>query len=278
VYFPFGMVVEGRRETLRVSPLSIIAITLLAPPAMADVAYFNDHAAFTLQNLDRGGFLRETQTFEEALMESGKAPFPDALTSGVPHSPVFPNGLAASGLTIQTNRLAGPLAPVDQPSSISQALFAVGHGAIGATSVKVGEDLSILFGIECSIDLLFDSDNLTAIGLDLSRFQAFGTAGWHIGIFDANDALIGQYLFDGVIAAEPAKNFFGVWSSTPIARINLFDLSATPSPDAVDNIEMWVPAPSGAMTLTLLLGVTLRRKRRPVAHQDQSHPYPIATA
>ncbi len=238
------------------------ALTVCASPAAAGVVYFTHRPAFASHAAMGGGVHIATETFEEAELMGGKSPFPDPLSSGVPNSTVFPEGLAAPGLTMQTNRRAGPLALRDAPSGNAQAMFAVGLGAIGTTSTKVGEDLGILFGIECSIDILFEIDGLQAVGLELSRFAAFGTAGWHIGIFDADDAFIGQYVVAGPVAAEPATNFFGVWSDTPIARINLFDLSAAPSPDAVDNIEMWVPAPGvGASLLVLGFAGFLRRRR-----------------
>lgn len=238
------------------------ALTVCASPAAAGVVYFTHRPAFAAHVEMGGGVHIATETFEEAELMAGKSPFPDPLSSGVPNSTVFPEGLAAPGLTIQTNRRAGPLAPIDVPSGNAQALFAVGLGAIGTTSTKVGEDLGILFGIECSIDIVFELDGLQAVGLELSRFAAFGTAGWHIGIFDSDDALIGQFVISGPVAAEPATNFFGVWSDTPIARINLFDLSPAPSPDAVDNIEMWVPAPGAGWALMAMGLAGCSRRRR----------------
>jgi hypothetical protein len=235
------------------------ALLVCAAAAAGDVACFTSASSFAAFASDRGAFATALEDFEEAALEAGKTPFPDPLLSGIFNSPVFPNGLAAPGLAMQTNRLPGPLAPLDVPSGNAQALFAVAAGAIGTNSVKVGEDLGILFGIHCSIDILFEADNVHAVGLEQSRFAGFGAAGWHIGIFDADDNLIGNYLRTGPVAAEPAKNFFGVWSSTPIARINLFDLSVNPSPDAVDNIEVWVPSPGAAALLTLVLVVRRRR-------------------
>jgi hypothetical protein len=243
----------------------ITALVLCAAPAAADIAYFSSRPAFTTHVQSNDCALSATETFEEATVQAGKTPFPDPLTSGVWNSPVFPLGLSAPGLTIQTNRRPGPFAPLDSPSANAQALFAVAAGAIGTNSIKVGEDLGILFGIQCSIDILFDADNIRAISLDLSRFQGFGTAGWNIGIFDENDVLIGNFLRAGPVAAEPAKNFFGVWSTLPIARINLFDLSLTPAPDAIDNIEIWVPAPGAAAHAAAFLALLASRRRtRPV--------------
>jgi len=249
---------------LRLCCAGIVMLGLSASLSRAEVLFYTNRPAFLLNNQQRGSVLRATETFEEAVLQSGKAAFPDPLVSGVPNSVIFPAGLAVPNLTIQTNRLPGPLAPLDAPSGNAQALFAVAAGALGTNSVKVGEDLGILYGISCSIDVLFGSNDLTAVSLNLSRFQAFGTAGWHIGVFDIDDNLIGSYRINGPVAAEPAKNFFGVWSSTPIARINLFDLSPTPSPDAVDNIELWVPAPAGALLLAGTAGwnIGMRRRRR----------------
>ena len=139
------------------------------------------------------------------------------------------------------------------------ALFVIGQGFLGSNSKKIGEDLEILKGIEASLDLIFTEPNHTGIGFELSQFEGFGPPGdWHITIYDKSDEIIGKFILPPAI--EPAKNFFGVWSSDTIGRINIWDEGLIP--DAIDNIQMWVPAP-GTLALLGLAGLAGRRRRRP---------------
>jgi hypothetical protein len=253
----------ARLHCVRAIALSALAGGLCATSqARADiVTFYTSQTAFHDAMLLTNKFNKGTEDFEHAIIAQGqKMPFPDFLTGGVPNNPVFPTGLMNDNLILQTNRNPGPFAPVDAPSANPQALFALGAGAFGANSKKVGEDLGILAGIHCSMDLIFPLSDKTGVGFDLSRFSGFGNDGWTIGVFDSVGTLIGSYTIVGPVSANPAKNFIGIASSVPIGRINIYDPNAT-SPDAVDNIEMWaVPAPtSGAM---LALGVLAMRRRR----------------
>lgn len=233
----------------------------LAPGALAQPVFFNDHQAFTNQMLTSSKILKGIEDFENAdIDQGGKAPFPDMLANGTHRPPVFDDGIVSPNLIIQTNRNPGPYAAQDLPSTHPQALFALGVGAFGSNSKKVGEDLGILAQIHCSIDLIFTSGDKTGVGFELSRFTGFGDAGWIIGVFDTSNTLIGQYAIPGPVPTNPAKNFFGVYSSTPIGRINIFDPDPF-SPDAVDDIEMWVPTP-GAFSLIALAGLGAVSRRR----------------
>jgi hypothetical protein len=62
-------------------------------------------------------------------------------------------------------------------------------------------------------------------------------------------------------AVEPSKNFFGVWSPTPIGRVNVWGIFSVPQPFAIDNVQMWIPAP-GAGGMLALGCLALRRRRR----------------
>ncbi|MBX3358237.1 MAG: hypothetical protein KF745_07400 [Phycisphaeraceae bacterium] len=253
---------------MRTPPRFMLVHALCAPLAAtsassADIAYFTEAGPFHDQMLASSKILKGIEDFEYGIVQQqGKMPFPDYLTGGQPNGPVFPEGLMSANLTIQTNRLPGPLAPVDVPSNNPQALFALGPGAFGSNSIKVGEDLGILSGVHCSIDLIFGSGDKTGIGFELSRFAGFGDAGWTVGIFDVSDVLIGQYTFAGPVSTNPAKVFFGVWSTVPIGRINIFDPDPI-SPDAVDDIQMWTTVPSPAPVALLgLAGIATLRRRR----------------
>lgn len=245
--------------------VACLGAVALASPVQAGntILYFTDQESFNAQMLAQSKVMKGIETFEYAnVQQHGKTPFPDNLTGNTPHSPVFPNGLMSPNLTIRTNRNPGPFAAVDAPSNNPQALYAVAAGAFGANSIKVGEDLGILSGIQCSMDLIFGSDDKTGVGFELSRFTSFGNAGWTLGVFDINDVLIGQFVIPGPVVTNPSKVFFGVWSASPIGRINVYDPDPT-SPDAVDDIQMWtaVPSPSSAMLLAAA-GVVASRRRR----------------
>lgn len=222
-------------------------------------AFFLDHEEFTLFNESEGKIVKGIETFEEGqLMPGEKWPFPNTLAPGIPNGP-FPNGLAEPNIFIQSNVTPGPFPPQRNPSANPQALFAVGPGFLGANSVKVGED-EFLTGVHASLDLIFQPDDHTGIGFWLSRFQGYELAGWTIGVFDVNEVLLGTFPVPAPNAAEPTKTFFGVWSAVPIGRINIFD-NAGPQPDAVDDIEMWIPAP-GALPLLCAGFVFASRRRR----------------
>lgn len=243
--------------------LALCAPLATAIQSQAQIVYFTDHAAFTQMMQQQSKVLKGIEDFEYGQIQpNAKIPFPDHLTGGQPNGPIFPSGLHSPNLTIQTNRNPGPFAVQDAPSNDPQALFALGLGAFGSNSIKVGEDLGILTGVHCSIDLIFSSGDKTGVGFDLSRFNGFGNAGWTLGVFDVNNVLIGNFTINGPVPVNPAKNFFGVWSAVPIGRINIFDPDTT-SPDAVDDIEMWtiVPAP-GSAALLAMGGLLAARRRR----------------
>jgi hypothetical protein len=88
-----------------------------------------------------------------------------------------------------------------------------------------------------------------------------GHAGFVVCAYDQFDNVLGSFLVPGPTPTEPAKNFVGVFSPVPIGRVNIWGMFDVPQPFAVDNIEMWVPAP-GAAALLGLGGVFALRRRR----------------
>lgn len=247
---------------LSVRPLCVIA-ALAASPALADVAvFYTEQTAFHQNNDLNGKFLKGIEDFEESSAEPGsKHPFPNSLQNGVPR-PTLPNGINATNLIIQSNITPSPCPPTPNPSTNQAALWVNGAGFLGSNSIKVGTDefLSNLFS---SIDLIFTSDDKTAIGVDLSTYQGFaqGHGGYIVCAYDLSDNVLGSFLIPGPTPTEPSKTFVGVWSPVPIGRVNIWGIFDVPQPFAVDNIEMWVPAP-GAAALLGLGGLAALRRRR----------------
>jgi hypothetical protein len=240
----------------------LVAAAFVGVPAMADITYFTDHALFTQFNTLDGKYMKFFETFEESTAGVGeKTPFPNSLQHGVPR-PTFDNGIDATNLIIQTNITPGPGPLLPNPSANPQALWVNGPGFLGSNSVKIGSD-EFLNGLDSSLDLIFTTHDKTGIGVDVSTYAGFnnGHAGFIFTAFDQFNNVLGSYLMAGATPPEPNKTFFGVWSSTPIARLNVYAIFPQPQPFAVDNIEMWVPAP-GAAALLGLGGLGLLRRRR----------------
>lgn len=242
--------------------LGLCASALLVSHAHGGVQFFTDHALFQQHNAQYGKVLKGIETFEESEADEGsKIPFPNPLQHGVPR-PTFPNGIDETNLIIQTNITPGPCPPVPNPSTNAQALWVNGANFIGSNSIKVGTD-EFLFGLFSSLDLIFTSHDKTAIGLDVSTFTNFnqGHGGFIVCAYDEFDNILGNFLIPGPTPTEPGKNFVGVWSSTVIGRVNIWGIFSVPQPFAVDNIEMWVPAP-GAGSSLLFGGFWALRRRR----------------
>ncbi len=212
----------------------------------ACIAFF-DKAEFEAFNAGEGKFLKGIEDFEESNIPPGaKQPLPAPLAGSIPNvDPAtgwgFPTGLLQKNLIILDNITQGPNPPRTHPSGSDIALYVIGPGFLGSNSVKVGEDL-FLKGIHASLDLLFTEPNHTGIGFELSRFPGFPVAGWHITVYDKADVELGKFFVPPPPAPEPDKSFFGIWCFETIGRINIYD-EAGPSPDAIDNVQMWVDEP-----------------------------------
>ena len=242
--------------------LGVVVVALAVAPATAEIVFFTDHGAFTQYNTADGKFLKGVETFEESEAGQGaKIPFPNSLQHGVPR-PTFPEGIDETNLIIQTNITPGASPPTPNPSSFDRALWVNGPGFLGSNSIKVGTDefLNMMFS---SLDLIFTTHDKTGVSVDVSTFNGFnmGHGGFDFTAYDQFDNILGTFHMPGPTAVEPSKNFFGVWSSTPIGRLNVWGIFSQPQPFAVDNIEMWVPAPGvlGVMGMGLL---ALGRRRR----------------
>lgn len=242
--------------------LAFVAVALASAPAGAEIVFFTDHGEFTQFNQADGKFLKGIETFEESDAPPGsKNPFPNSLQHGVPR-PTFPNGIDQTNLIIQTNITLGECPPTPNPSTFDRALWSNGAGFLGSNSIKVGTD-EFLNQSFSSLDLIFTTNDKTGVGVDVSTFAGFnqGHAGYVFCVYDQFENILGTYNMGGPTVPEPNKNFFGVWSSTPIGRLNVWGIFAVPQPFAVDNIEMWVPEPNSALLLGLL-GVLAARPRR----------------
>jgi len=244
-----------------------LAIALLFAAALpargSNLDFYSDANLFRLANLADGKVPKGTETFEESNVPmGGKAAFPGPLCPGLPQLDAigvgFPTGLAEDNLCIYDNITPGPAPALLNPSGLGNALYVIGPGFIGSNSKKVGEDV-FLSNIQASLDLVFNPfDHKTGVGFNLSRFDGFPTGDWIISVFDINNNFLGMTTVLAPALNEPAKLFFGVWSPIPIGRINVYDKII--GPDAIDNIEMWVPEP---MTLGYLaLGAMLALRRR----------------
>jgi len=245
------------------SSAALVAAFLPCALTSAEVIFFNDANAFGINNQIHGKMSKGVEDFEEGTVVGGdKVPFPNPLSHWVSRIP-FPNGINATNLVIQTNITPTACPPAPNPSTNPAALFAVGPDFHGSNSIKVGED-EFLSGVVASLDLIFTDDNKTAVSFQLARFDSFSRAGWIVCVYDLAGAVIGNLTVAGPEPTEPDKVFFGVWSSVPIGRINIFDNSQFPSPDAVDNIEMFysnIPSPGSMALLGLGAVVALRRRR-----------------
>lgn len=243
--------------------VSLAALSCASAAWGQGVVFFTNQQAFHQFNTLDGKFLKGIETFENNnLPPGGKQNLPDPLMGGVPNvSPAtgmgFPLGLENDNLVIQANVLPGPHAPFPAPSGDPFALYVVTPPFLGVPSSMIGEDL-FLSGVNASIDLIFTSNDKTGVGFELSRYAGFPMGGWDIAVFDTANNFVGSFIVPPPPGAQPASVFFGVWAPS-IGRINIFDMAGA-SPEGIDNIEMWVPAP-GSLVLLGLAGLGLRRRR-----------------
>lgn len=234
-----------------------------ASSASADIAQFYLQSdPFYVQVASSGKQLKGFEDFEYANVNPGeKLPFPNSLQNGVP-APGLPGGINSDNLIIQTNITPGPCPTTLNPSSNQNALWINGAGFIGSNSIKVGTD-EFLYNLFSSLDLVFTTNDKTAISLDVSTYAGFaqGHQGFNVCAYDTNNVPIGNFLMPAG-APEPNKNFIGIWSPVPIGRINIWGIFAVPQPFAVDNIEMWVVPGPGVLGTFGLAGAMAGRRRR----------------
>lgn len=240
----------------------LFAVFCVCAPAMGQVVFFSESEQFIEFSQQQGKLLKGFETFEYADVEDGaKLPFPNPLMHGLPR-PGFADGLGSTNLIIQSNITPFPSPPTPNPSANERALWVNGAGFLGSNSIKVGTD-EFLYGLFSSLDLIFTSGDKTAVGFDVSTYSGFdiGHAGFIFTVYDLFDIPMGTYTIPGMADPEPDKSFFGVWSPTPIGRVNVWGVFSQPQPFAVDNIQMWVPAPGSAVVFALGGAAALRRRR-----------------
>ena len=244
--------------------IALIPLAGLPIASLGSIQYFTDQVAFHQHMDSQGKVLKDVEDFEESTIGAqAKIPFPNSLQNGVP-APTFDFGINATNLIIQTNITPNPCPATVNPSNNQAALWVNGPGFIGSNSVKVGTD-EFLNNMFSSIDLIFTTDEKTGVGVDVSTYAGFaqGHNGFIMCVYDLNDVPIGTYTITGPTPSEPAKNFFGVWSSVPIGRLNIWGIFDVPQPFAIDNIEMYkaVPAPGAVGALGVFGALALRRCR-----------------
>ena len=199
---------------------------------------FSDHQSFLNYCNTHGKITKGTETFEEGIIPpAGKSCFPGPM-GPFPMPPWFPTGLAVTNMIIQDNIEPGPSPIPLHPSGDGCALYLIGTGFIGANSNKVGEDL-FLAGIPASVDIIFTENDKTGVGVNLARVLGVPNGGWSVTVYNTLNIPIGVYMVPAPAGNEPEKDFFGVWCSPGIGRINIFDMAGL-APDALDNIESWV--------------------------------------
>lgn len=234
----------------RLTPLALMVALLLPGTVLAQCVTFFNEADFKLYSETHGKISKGIEDFEEAVIDpGGKNCFPAPLAPGVPNKN-FPNGLNEPNLIIQDNISTAPNAPNVMPSGNACALYVIGGGFIGSNDKKVGEDL-FLAGIRASLDLIFTEPNHTGVGFKLSRFNGFPTGGWHITVYDKGNTPIGKFDVPAPGGTEPFKEFFGLWCTQTIGRINIADRAVdaagnpVPAPDAIDDIQLYEERPGG---------------------------------
>ena len=231
--------------------LAVTVIGLAAPgAARADLVWFQDQTAFENAMLAQGKLNKAIETFEENTVPNGEIGLiKNPLQGGVANGP-FPNGLDASNLTVQTNRLGGnPTVP-----DVGDIMALPTPGVLGVTS-----DVVIAGASTDSLDLIFNDSDKTGIGFDAVTVLANDVSGGisvEVRVYNTSNALLGMF----TSPADPVgSNFLGVLSTEPIGRINIWDPVEPVNGAGVegaDNIQMWA-VPEPATALLLLVGGSL---------------------
>lgn len=218
------------------------------------VIIFTDAAAFEAFNLAEGKVQKLTEDFEESnLGDFGVAQLLGSLQGNIQNVDEigngFPKGLTSKNLIIQSNILG---LNATMPSD-GAGLLVLGFTPGLFNSVVVSAD-----AVD-SLDLIFTEPNHTGVGFDVIGLAGAGST-MHIAVFDKGGVLIHKEILP---TPSSAKTFFGIWSPDTIGRINIGGVDALGelTPEFVDNIQMWVPAP-GTLALLGLAGLMGARRRR----------------
>ncbi len=187
----------------------------LLSPAGGGAVYYTDRSLF-----DTAFPGLPVEDFEAGLWADGAilgcpAPF-DALTNNA----CFASGGILPGVTFQDN-------PLNEAGGGSvDGLVGIGAGAYGAISKNIVSNTFV-----DSFEIIFDPPVRTA-GMDLTHYVSDEIT-VDIALFDASDNPIGTT----TAMAGNAGMFWGVYSATPIGRINIFSPSASgDGAEGVDNV------------------------------------------
>ena len=217
----------------------VLVLVLVAFPATTvfgqDIFFFDAKSDFDQFNRDHGKVQKGVvEDFENnTLPDNDVTTFPSPLIGGIPNGP-FPDGLRNLNLLIGTND--------------GTDLVLLTDGFAGAQTDVVGANYFV-----ASLDLVFDSPDKTGVGFDVVDLINGGMA--DISIYDTDDNLIASIAWPSPFTPQ----FFGVWSSTAIGRINI--AAQNDGGELLDNIQMWVPEPA-SLSLLLLGGLAVLRRRR----------------
>jgi len=202
-------------------------------PGECACSVFTNQAEFEAFNQGEGKTLKGIEDFEEGTLgPGGIAGVDDPLCGGIPSSPPgspYPNGLTQLNMCFQSNFEHNPGAP--NPRGLV-GIAALGTGALGTSS----EGVVANFFVD-SADLMFTSppaleeDDHTGIGFNIVALQ--GGTSVDLQVYDKANSLV-------VSASSPAdaagSNFWGVWCSDPIGRINI---NGDGFSEGADNIQLW---------------------------------------
>lgn len=216
----------------------VLVLVLVAFPATMvfgqDIFYFDAKDDFEQFNRDEGKV--QKGVLED--FENNNWPDNDVVTitpplmGGVPNGP-FEEGLRNLNLWMD--------------ASNGTDLVLLTDGFAGAQTDIVGANTFVE-----TTNLHFTSGDKTGIGFDVVDLINGGMA--DISIYDMDDNLI-----DTIAWPSPfTPQFFGVWSSTPIGRINV--AAQNDGGELLDNVQMWIPEPA-SLSLLLLGGLVLIRRR-----------------
>ena len=228
--------------------------TLCLPPP-SELIWFTNQADFEAFNQGKGKVSKGTEDFEESILDPNNVfGFDDPLESGVPNSPnglPFPVGMTGlPNLIVQSNLEHSPGNP--NPRGVD-GLVAVSDGFFGVVSDVVFAGFNV-----DSLDLIFTGEK-SSVGFNTLTILV-GVPSVEVRVYSTTNLLLGIM----TTPADPkGDNFIGVWSPTPIGRINIFDPGG--GAEGVDNIQAWqegAPCPAdlvvdgdvGVNDLLFLLG------------------------
>ncbi len=215
----------------RLSDMAASAKRTVAPPpaqAQGGLIWFTNQADFEAFNAGEGKVLKGIEDFEESILDPNDVDgFDDPLESGVacfPPGCPFPVGMTGlPNLIVQSNILAGD--QFDPAPAGVGGLAAASAPFLGAVS-----DVVLANNFADSLDLIF-TDEKSGVG-----FNTIDILGPQIGVEVRVYSTTNVFLGMMPSPADPSgASFIGVWSPTPIGRINIFSAGA----EGADNIQAW---------------------------------------